>query len=521
LSKKIAIIPARGGSKRIPRKNIKEFHGKPIIAYSIETAIKTGLFDEVMVSTDDVEIAEIAKSYGATVPFLRNTELSNDIATTASVLINVLDEYKKLGSTYDYVCCIYPCAPFLTKERLIKSMVLLEESNTDSVIPVVKYSYPPQRGLVIQNDEAFMMQPENYDVRSQDLESIYHDAGQFYCIKVKSLYSQKKLFCKKSLPVILSKSDVQDIDTYEDWREAEIKYQILKEKDANILKYILGTVQFGLKYGINNETEMPTQEQVFSMLSYAYDCNIKCLDTASGYGVSEEIIGKFTKETGKRFDICTKYSGKGNLLLELENSLSKLNIERVYLYYLHKYDDCKNEAILSELRECKKKGVIEKIGISIYTPDELRFIIENMSDVIDVVQIPFSIFDCTRWINITKLAQESGIEVFCRSIFLQGVLFMKQNDDFIVTYNASRHIEYVQELCKKYNTTIENLAFSFCKCFSQLTGILFGCDTVEQLKNNIDTINNQIHIKYQDIEDIITSMSDINMKLIDPREWSK
>jgi len=229
--KKIAIIPARGGSKRIIKKNIKNFLGKPIIAYSIEAALSSGVFDEVMVSTDDAEIAEISKKYGAQVPFLRSLEASSDTATTAQVLIEVIDEYKKLGQEFEYFACIYPCAPFLKSQRLKDAMELLVEKDVDSVLPVVKFSYPPQRCLVERDGKIKMLYPENCNVRSQDLEPYYHDVGQFYCVKTSSLIREEKLFCENTLPIILQESEVQDIDTLEDWKIAEMKYKILNQEE--------------------------------------------------------------------------------------------------------------------------------------------------------------------------------------------------------------------------------------------------------------------------------------------------
>lgn len=229
MSKKIAIITARGGSKRIPRKNIKEFCGKPIIAYSIEAAIKSDLFDEVMVSTDDKEIAEIAGSFGAKIPFFRSQENSDDYAMTADVIKEVILEYQKRSQYFEYLCCIYPTAPFITAEKLEKSMKMLFENNVDCVLPVVKYSYPVQRSLKIENNRAKMLWPENYLKRSQDLESIYHDTGQFYCMKTNSLLDQMVLFPENTLPLVVPESEVQDIDTEEDWKIAEMKYRILKK----------------------------------------------------------------------------------------------------------------------------------------------------------------------------------------------------------------------------------------------------------------------------------------------------
>lgn len=226
--KNILIIPARGGSKRIPRKNIRDFLGRPIIAYSIEAALTSGCFDEVMVSTDDKEIAELSASYGARVPFYRSPELSTDMAMTVPVLIEVLSEYERLGQRFDNICCLYPCAPFVTSARLREAMELLQNNNIDSILPVTRFSYPPQRGLAVRDGRAVMLHPENYNVRSQDLEAWYHDAGQFYCARISALMEQQRLFCDNTLPLILPESEVQDIDTEEDWKAAEFKYHLLK-----------------------------------------------------------------------------------------------------------------------------------------------------------------------------------------------------------------------------------------------------------------------------------------------------
>lgn len=228
MSKNIAIIPARGGSKRIPRKNIKDFFGKPIIAYSIEAAINSGVFDEIMVSTDDLEIAKIAKKYGANIPFMRSPEMSNDMATTAQVLIEVINEYKKLGQEFEYCACIYPCAPFINSQKIKEGIELMKEKMADSAVPVVQFSYPIQRALKIENNLLAMILPENMNVRSQDLMPTYHDIGQYYCFKIDSFLSEPVLFSKNTVPIITPESEVQDIDTEDDWKIAEIKYRILK-----------------------------------------------------------------------------------------------------------------------------------------------------------------------------------------------------------------------------------------------------------------------------------------------------
>lgn len=222
--KAIAIITARGGSKRIPRKNIKDFCGKPIIQYSIEAAISSQMFDEVMVSTDDQEIRDIALNIGASVPFMRSTATSNDMAMTHEVLLEVLVEYKKLGKEFDYVCCIYPTAPFVTVQKLKAGMELLINKNAETVLPIIPFSFPPQRGFIMEGENVKFIYPENMFVRSQDLQPIYHDCGQFYFLNVNKFIQQKKLILDNTIPMIVSELEAQDIDNEEDWVIAEIKF---------------------------------------------------------------------------------------------------------------------------------------------------------------------------------------------------------------------------------------------------------------------------------------------------------
>ena len=226
---KLAIITARGGSKRIPRKNIKNFCGKPIMAYSIEAAVNSGVFDTVMVSTDDDEIAEIARKYGAEVPFFRSEATSGDFATTTDVLMEVLNEYDKRGQHFDMACCIYPTAPFVSAERLKQAMNDLTKSDADTIIPVVAFSYPPQRAFVIENDNLLFKYPENISARSQDLQKFYHDAGQFYAFRTEAFFKNKNLLLGNIKPLELSEMEVQDIDTEVDWQLAELKYKLICE----------------------------------------------------------------------------------------------------------------------------------------------------------------------------------------------------------------------------------------------------------------------------------------------------
>jgi N-acylneuraminate cytidylyltransferase len=225
--KMLAVITARGGSKRIPRKNIKEFCGKPILAYSIEAALGAGIFDTVMVSTEDEEIAEIARQYGAEVPFFRSEETSGDFATTNDVLLEVLAEYEKQGQHFDIACCIYPTAPFVTAEKLKKAAESLTNSDADTLIPVVNFSYPPQRAMVEEDGKLVFLYPQYLDSRSQDLVPHYHDVGQFYMFKTEAFCKNKKLMVGSIIPMEISEMEVQDIDNQVDWELAELKYRLL------------------------------------------------------------------------------------------------------------------------------------------------------------------------------------------------------------------------------------------------------------------------------------------------------
>lgn len=231
----LAIIPARGGSKRIPRKNIKIFSGKPIIAYSIEAALKSNLFDEIMVSTDDKEIAKIAIEYGAKVPFLRSNDNANDFAVLADVIEEVIANYKKINLSFNSICCILPTAPFVTSNKITEAFNKHTQGDFDTVFPVLEFSFPIQRSLQINDNKVAMVWNEHLNSRSQDLEPRYHDSGQFYWLKTSSFYKDKKLFTDNSGAILISELEAQDIDTETDWKLAEIKYKLMLNDQENNL----------------------------------------------------------------------------------------------------------------------------------------------------------------------------------------------------------------------------------------------------------------------------------------------
>lgn len=226
---RLAIIPARGGSKRIPRKNIKPFCGKPMIAWSIEAALQSGCFDKIVVSTDDVEIAEVARQRGATVPFMRPAELSDDHTGTIPVIRHAIDWFNHQGQTVEQACCLYATAPFVKAKDLCRGLDLLQGNDCDYAFSVTSYAFPIQRAIRLNSEgRVAMFSPEHFLTRSQDLEEAFHDAGQFYWGRAEAWLQGKMIFSPDSLPVLLPRHHVQDIDTAEDWVRAEWLFKAMR-----------------------------------------------------------------------------------------------------------------------------------------------------------------------------------------------------------------------------------------------------------------------------------------------------
>lgn len=230
---RLAIIPARGGSKRIPRKNIKAFCGKPMVAWSIEAALQSGCFDQVIVSTDDAEIAEVARQWGATVPFMRPAELSDDHTGTIPVIRHAIEWFNHQGQSVEQACCLYATAPFVSAEDLLHGLDILQGKGCDYAFSVTSYAFPIQRAIrVNQNGRVEMLNPEHFNTRSQDLEEALHDAGQFYWGLAEAWLQGKMIFGPDSLPVLLPRHRVQDIDTPEDWTRAEWLFKALQAQEG-------------------------------------------------------------------------------------------------------------------------------------------------------------------------------------------------------------------------------------------------------------------------------------------------
>jgi pseudaminic acid cytidylyltransferase len=226
---RLAVIPARGGSKRIPRKNIKPFCGKPMIAWSIEVALQSGCFDQIVVSTDDAEIAEVARRYGAQVPFMRPVELADDHTGTTAVIAHGIEWFVARGQVPAQVCCLYATAPFVSADDLRRGLAVLTETGCDYSFSVTSYAFPIQRAIRINPAGRIeMFNSEHFNKRSQDLEEAYHDAGQFYWGRVDAWQQGKMIFSPAAVPVLLPRHRVQDIDTPEDWTRAEWMFKALQ-----------------------------------------------------------------------------------------------------------------------------------------------------------------------------------------------------------------------------------------------------------------------------------------------------
>ena len=291
-----------------------------------------------------------------------------------------------------------------------------------------------------------------------------------------------------------------------------------------MVELILGTVQLGLDYGINNRYGKPDIEKSFEMLDYAFNNGIKILDTANAYGDSESVIGQYISNTGNEFKIATKFSSFDNSIdihdffnNQLLSSLELLSKDKIDYYLIHNFNDLvENYDILNLLKNNDK---ILNIGISLYEPSELEFILRNFSKDIDFVQIPFNILD-SRWINDDLLTRtkEENIKIFVRSIFVQGLIFM---DDEINKIHPvlKDYIDFIRKLSFEKNVPINRLAMDYVKSYSEIDGILIGCDTIGQLKENIYQFNSDIIFNKEDINNIINLTKNIPNKIIDPRRW--
>ena len=294
---------------------------------------------------------------------------------------------------------------------------------------------------------------------------------------------------------------------------------------------ILGTVQLGLPYGINNKQGKPSHEEAFKILEYAYNNGVRMLDTASGYGESEKIIGEYIKQEKNEFGITTKLSKleynediKAFVNKQIDNSLNLLGKECIEIYLLHNFEDLKKtNGLMDELVRLKYENKIKKIGVSLYEPSELEYILLNYSDEMDVVQIPFNLFDY-RWLenDLLKRTEEKSVQIFVRSVFLQGLFFLEDEMQMnAIDHSLKDYLIAIKQIAREMNISIEQLALSYVKSFSEIKGILVGCENVNQLKGNIQLFRSNITIRDTDKRKIFKLTQGISSKIIDPRQWNR
>lgn len=293
---------------------------------------------------------------------------------------------------------------------------------------------------------------------------------------------------------------------------------------------ILGTVQLGLAYGINNKTGKPEREQGCKILDIAYENGIRMLDTGPMYGNSEEVIGRYQRETGKFFLVNTKLPDvipdeknlTGSFIERtLQNSMDRLYLDRIHCYYLHQYAQCKNHKIMELLMKAREKKYFEKIGVSIYHPHEMLFICESLKGIVDVIQIPYNIFSVSFWEEALKKAEAAGIIVYARSLFLQGMVFLPPKCDFSKKIGAEKYILYVQELAKRRKQKIEQTCYDAVAETPALTDVILGVETAEQLLCNLDLEKNHKSFSGEEWKAVLKYMQDIPPDILNPITWEK
>lgn len=298
---------------------------------------------------------------------------------------------------------------------------------------------------------------------------------------------------------------------------------------GNNVELILGTVQLGLDYGINNKSGKPSLDNSFKILDYAYNNGISLLDTASAYGESESIIGKYISDTGNEFQIATKLSSLDDsddisefIDNQLSSSLLALSKNYIDFYLIHNFNDLiENKELLNILKDFKDSKKICNIGVSLYDPSELEYLLLNHSEDIDFVQIPFNILD-SRWVkdDLFNKTKAQDIKIFVRSIFLQGLIFLDNKEEMDkIDSSLCTYLEYINELASEKDILISRLAMDYIKSFNEIDGILVGCETVDQLEENINQFNIENSIDEIDKQNIINMTNNISEKIIDPRKW--
>ncbi len=518
---RLAIIPARGGSKRISKKNIRKFAGKPLISWSIIKALEANIFDRLIVSTDDEEIAEISKSYGAEVPFIRPIELSDDHTKIRPVLRHALMWLSDHDFTADLVCCILPTAPFLDKNDLNLGLEKLIVNDDRIIVPITKYSSPIQRALTLDLDGTIKpVWQEKIKERSQDLEQTYFDSGQFYWASKKTfLEKSDDLLGEKSLGIVIPNERVEDIDTENDFMVAESKFLAL-QKEKNISKICIGTANFAQNYGISNEAGKLKNQEIGDIFNMMKAIGIKTVDTAPSYADAEKIIGNIGVD---HFSIMSKLPSipkdikdiNSWVQNQIETILDDLSVESIYSIFFHDpsqlIDNDFGKDAYKHLIALKEKGLIQKIGASIYDPSILNQLTKGFD--LDIIQAPLNIFDRrisdSGWL---KKLKKQNIEVVTRSIFLQGLLLMEPKERPIAFNKWKNNFDLYDEWLIENSISRLEACLRHQFSYSEIDKIIIGIDSSYQLFE-ISNFFKHGHL------DCPNELSSDDKHLIDPNYW--
>ena len=494
--KVLAIIPARGGSKRIPKKNIKEFCGKPMIAWPIQTLQACGLVDDILVSTDSPEIQEVVISLDVQAPFLRPEELSDDNTGTGPVIKHAVEWYVKNIGTPDLILTVYPSAVFITPRDLEEALKLLLDSQSESLIACGAYDYPIQRALYLNKDKRIeMFSPEHINTRTQDCEDAYHDAGQLYLSTLKAVLDGLGEFSNDSTMFILPRHKVIDIDTPEDYEFAERLF-LLEQQKKQANRIAIGTVQFGLDYGVANRHGQVGLTEAKKILKMADEKGIDTLDTSISYGVSEQSLGEVG--VGK-YKVVTKLPPIPPSIKDvnawaydqMQSSLTRLNLKTAYGLLVHDTSQLfgVNGAKLAQaMVSLKNQGLVHKIGVSAYGPDEVASVFQKFQ--IDIIQVPFNIFDrrmlTSGWL---QRLNDAGIEIHARSIFLQGLLLLPLNQIPKKFSQWSPLISFWHEWLSENKTSALETCMHYPLSLPQIDRVIVGVDNNQQLSQIIEAFN--------------------------------
>ncbi|HVZ64213.1 MAG TPA: pseudaminic acid cytidylyltransferase [Opitutaceae bacterium] len=499
----MAIIPARGGSKRIPRKNIRAFAGAPIITYAIQAAQRSSCFDRIIVSTDDEEIAAVSRQAGAEVPFWRPAELANDTATTADVLLHATAWLRENGGC-DYLCCIYPTVPLLDARFIRKAYDQLCGEKASGVFSVCRHAAPIQRAYhQVPGVGLKMIWPENEFKRSQEFEGSFFDAGQFYWLDCEQFLQTKSLTGPKATGIEIPALLAVDINTVDEWHTAELLHLHLNTIVRSTLdsvrnappktsRVVLGTAQLGADYGVANLHGQPSPGEAAKILTTAWLNGIRIFDTAQSYGRSEEIIGEFLDASVGLADarVITKLdlapeARTDEVRAAVEASRRKLRDHDIFGLLLH------NENAMSAwggglgdaLRRVRQDGLVQNLGISVYNEEFTRMALNEPE--ISFIQWPANIFD--RRMDRTSLYREAvdrGKTIFVRSIFLQGLVMMEPSPVLDAIPHANEAVHAVTKFCDKHGISRMEFAVGYVKALFPEAFYILGAETTEQVRQN-------------------------------------